>query len=173
MGNIEAVGVRLMREDDLEGVLAWRNHPEIRRYMLTRHEISLEEHRQWFARASVDPSRRLLIVEEAGCPLGYVHFTGVAAGSSADWGFYVAPGAARGSGSKVGRAALAYAFGEAGLHKVCGQALAFNEASIRFHLKLGFQREGVLREQQCLDGIYYDLICFGLLAREWSQGEGI
>lgn len=161
--------VRRMREDDIEQVLAWRNHPEIRRHMLTRHEISLEEHRQWFARASVDPSRRLLIVEGEWGPLGYVHFAGVAPGATADWGFYTAPGAQRGSGRKIGRVALGHAFGELGLHKVCGQALALNEASIGLHLRLGFQREGVLREQQCLEGVYHDLVCFGLLSREWIQ----
>ena len=35
-------------------VLAWRNHPAVRGFMLTQHEISLDEHRQWFARVKLD-----------------------------------------------------------------------------------------------------------------------
>lgn len=163
--------VRPMREDDLEAVLAWRNHPEVRRHMLTRHEIGLAEHRGWFTKASQDASRRLLIVEQGGSPLGFVHFSGVAPGAAAEWGFYAVPGAPRGSGRKLGLAALAHAFGELQVHKVCGQALGSNAGSIRFHESLGFQREGVLREQVLVDGGYQDMVCFGLLRAEWHASH--
>ncbi len=98
--------------------------------------------------------------------MGFVQFSGVAPGGIADWGFYAAPEARKGSGSKLGVAALGFAFETLGLHKVCGQALDFNEASIRFHLRLGFQQEGVLREQKRIGGKYHDLICFGLLCHD-------
>lgn len=152
---------------DLENVLVWRNHPNIRQYMLTRHEISPDEHRAWFERASHDPTRRLLIVEEDGHPLGFVHFANVAPGGIADWGFYAVPEAPKGTGRKLGSHALDFAFRGLDLHKVCGQALAFNDASIGFHRALGFQQEGVLRDQVRIDGAYHDLIHFGLLVHEW------
>jgi len=148
-------------------VLDWRNRPEVRSVMLTQHEIRLDEHRQWFENASLDPTRCLLIAEEAGQPLGYVHFSGVVTRGIASWGFYTAAGAPPESGSRLGRAALDHAFDVRGVHKVCGQVLATNIASLRFHRKLGFVEEGVLREQQQIDDTYYDLICFGLLRREW------
>ena len=40
--------IRPMEESDLDNVLRWRNHPSIRRSMLTQHEISLSEHTDWF-----------------------------------------------------------------------------------------------------------------------------
>jgi UDP-4-amino-4,6-dideoxy-N-acetyl-beta-L-altrosamine N-acetyltransferase len=156
-----------MEPRDLEAVLTWRNHPDVRCYMLTQHEIALDEHREWFARASVDPARCLLIVEEGQTPLGFVHFAGVSPGGIADWGFYAVPDAPKGSGRRLGAAALDHAFRTLDLHKVCGQALDFNGGSIRLHLALGFQQEGVLRRQCRLGGEYHDLVCFGLLASEW------
>lgn len=69
----------------------------------------------------------------------------------------------------LGFAALKYAFGELNLHKVCGQAVDFNTASIALHERLGFVREGVLREQQRIQGAYRSLVCFGLLRSDWSQ----
>jgi len=162
--------LRPMNVNDLEQVLAWRNHPSINRYMLTQHEISEEEHRQWFVRASEAPDKHLLIFEMAGVPLGFVHFTGGVSTSSADWGFYTAVDAPKGSGRKLGKLALDYAFGQAGFHKVCGQALDNNQASIRLHLALGFKQEGVLRQQHYIGGIYHDMICFGLLRNEWPEG---
>lgn len=163
--------IRLMTVDDLGEVLRWRNHPDVRKCMLTRHEIQPAEHAAWFARASVDPARRLMIVEDSGGPLGFVHFSGVAPGKAADWGFYACPAAVKGSGRRLGCCALAFAFDTLGLHKVCGQALDFNTASIGFHEALGFRREGVLREQHKIDDRYHDLVCFGLLGDEWRTAQ--
>ncbi len=169
----DACRIRPMTAADLDRVLTWRNHPDVRRYMLTQHEIAVEEHRQWFQRASADASRALLIVEEHGLALGFVHFSGVAPGAASDWGFYAAPDAAQGSGTKLGVTAINFAFLELKLHKICGQALDFNEASIRFHRKLGFQQEGILREQHRIGDARHDLICFGLLHHEWRIAQSI
>lgn len=159
--------VRPMQDSDLERVLSWRNHPDVRRHMLTQHEITLAEHSGWFARASQDPSRRLLVVEVDGQPKGFVQFSGISAVGVADWGFYNAPDASRGTGTLLGRAALDYAFRRLDLRKVCGQALHMNEGSIRFHRKLGFTQEGILRQQCLVAGNIQDLVCFGMLSHEW------
>jgi RimJ/RimL family protein N-acetyltransferase len=140
--------------------------------MFTRHEIGLDEHRRWFAAASADPSRRLLIVEDDAGALGYVQFSNVSAGGVSDWGFYARPDAAKGSGRRLGAAALSHAFGELGLHKVCGHALDTNEASIGLHKSLGFSQEGVLRDQKRIDATYQSLVCFGILEHEWRPEEG-
>jgi UDP-4-amino-4,6-dideoxy-N-acetyl-beta-L-altrosamine N-acetyltransferase len=164
--------VRSLEASDLDRVLAWRNHPAVRAHMLTQHEIGIEEHRAWFARTGSDPSRCLLVLERDGEALGFVQFSQVSEGGAADWGFYAAPDAPQGTGTRLGQLALAHAFGALGLHKVCGQALDSNEASIRFHLRLGFRQEGVLREQHRVGGSYRDLVCFGLLRSEWSRDAG-
>ncbi|WP_230714510.1 GNAT family N-acetyltransferase [Marinobacter shengliensis] len=52
--------LRPMTESDLEQVLQWRNHPEVRRYMYTTHEIRLEEHSKWFMNATTNPAIELL-----------------------------------------------------------------------------------------------------------------
>lgn len=171
MSESTLAGVRPLNEGDLEQVLSWRNNPEVRRYMYTQREISLEEHVRWFARASQDPERHLLVYEPDGAPLGFMNIHQVATGGIADWGFYAAPNAPKGTGHGLGQAALRYAFEAAGLHKLCGQALAFNERSIRFHLNLGFQQEGVLRQQHFDGQQYHDVVCFGLLASEWHPAN--
>ncbi len=165
---LEDCQIRHMAADDLPMVLAWRNHPEVRRYMFTQHEIGLAEHTQWFTKAVQDDTRRLLIVQEHGNPIGYVQFSNIEPSGIADWGFYARPDAAKGTGRKLGISALEHAFGHLKLHKVCGQAMASNQASIRFHERLGFKREAELRDQKRIDDRYHTLICFGLLAHEWQ-----
>ncbi|WP_256222705.1 UDP-4-amino-4,6-dideoxy-N-acetyl-beta-L-altrosamine N-acetyltransferase [Pseudomonas sp. Pf153] len=174
MDNLEQthLSVRTMTTDDLQAVLAWRNHPDIRRYMYTQHEISLEEHCAWFNRASSDPNKHLLIFEMNGISRGFINFTEHPSSRVADWGFYVAPRAEKGTGRQLGEAALEYAFHFLNLHKVCGQALNFNERSIRFHRSLGFQQEGTLRDQHYDGEHYHAVICFGLLSTEWRSRNG-
>lgn len=163
--------IRPMIERDLDQVLAWRNHPDIRRLMLTQHEINPKEHHDWFERVSKDPLAKLLIIEEKQISLGFVSLTGLEVGGIAEWGFYKAPDAPKGAGRKVGIAALNYVFRDLKVHKVCGQALAFNEMSIRYHRSLGFKQEGVLRDQYKIGGVYHNLFCFGLLSHEWQMGN--
>ncbi len=170
---LEACSIRKMTDEDLPMVLAWRNHADVRRYMFTQHEIGLDEHRNWFAKASQDPSRCLLIVEEDKQAIGYVQFSKVEEGGIADWGFYARPDAPKGTGRRLGTMALNYAFGPLKLHKICGQAIASNHASIAFHQRLGFALEAILRDQQRINGAYHSLHCFGLLSTEWEPREFI
>ncbi|MGX1123215.1 UDP-4-amino-4,6-dideoxy-N-acetyl-beta-L-altrosamine N-acetyltransferase [Pseudomonas sp. HLS-6 TE3448] len=160
--------IRAMTTGDLEMVLQWRNHPDVRRYMYTQHEISLDEHRRWFESSQCNAARHLLIFEQLSVPLGFVSITEGTPGRIADWGFYLAPEAPRGTGRSLGQAALEFAFVSLRLHKVCGQALGFNERSIRFHHALGFIQEGVLRDQHFDGENYQSVIHFGLLREEWQ-----
>ncbi|SDB16428.1 UDP-4-amino-4,6-dideoxy-N-acetyl-beta-L-altrosamine N-acetyltransferase [Pseudomonas sp. NFACC13-1] len=174
MDNSQAVrlAIRKMTANDLDVVLAWRNHPEIRRYMYTQHEISIEEHRTWFERASQDSKKHLLVFEKDEKPQGFVNITELSSFGVVDWGFYIAPDAVKGTGRQLGETVLNYAFNSLKLHKVCGQALAFNERSIKFHYGLGFQQEGTLRDQHYDGENYHAVICFGLLRSEWQLENG-
>lgn len=163
----ESRRVRALALPDLPMILTWRNHPAVRSVMFSQHEISRSEHEAWFERASADPSRRLLVVEDGDGPFGFVQFDAVVENGVADWGFYARPDAPRGSGRRLGAAALDHAFAALNLHKVCGQAIATNDASITLHRKLGFTEEGVLRDQKYVNGSYYSLVCFGMLKQEW------
>ena len=163
--------VRDLIENDLPMVLAWRNHPAVRSYMLMQHEISLQEHSNWFARVKEDETRRQLIVMDGADPLGFVQFSPVCQGGNADWGFYARPDAPKGSGTKLCQAALSYAFKNLRLNKVCGYAIESNEVSIAFHQKLGFAEESHLRKHHRISNQNHTLFCFGLLARDWQESQ--
>lgn len=160
--------LRKLSEADLPLLLSWRNHPEVRRFMFAAHEISLAEHQAWFARVSADAQRHLLVFEIAGQPLGFANVHVLhSAGGLADWGFYVSPEARRGTGHLLGKAVLAYAFENLRIHKMSAQVIAFNERSARFHQRLGFVQEGLLRDQHFDGERHHDVLCFGLLLGEW------
>ena len=163
--------MRPMQAADLERVLVWRNAPSVRRNMYTRHAIGKEEHQAWFERISGDATRHPLIFEIDDVASGFVNFSVSGEGAIAEWGFYAAPQSPKGTGARMGHTALHHGFEALGLHKISAQALAQNAASIRFHLRLGFRQEGVLRDQHFDRQQYHDVVCFGLLASEWRSND--
>lgn len=164
--------VRAMTRGDLETVLSWRNQPAIRASMFTQHEIGMAEHAAWFERASQDAGKCLLIYEEGATPLGFVNFSGVAPGATVLWGFYTAPDAPKGTGRRLGRAALDFVFGTLHVRKVRGEVLDANEPSLRFHRALHFSEEGVQRAAQRINGVDHDVVCFGLMDDDWRAHSG-
>lgn len=168
---LDSVNIRAVTECDLPMLLGWRNHLAVRQHMFSQHEITLEEHHKWYAKASLDQNRRLLIVEENGNAFGYAQLNHVTKGDIAEWGFYVRPESPKGTGKKLGMLVLSHAFAILKVHKICGQAIHANQASIALHHSLGFKQEGVLREHQYLNGRYFDLHYFGLLSNEWPPSK--
>jgi RimJ/RimL family protein N-acetyltransferase len=83
-------------------------------------------------------------------------------------GFWVAPEARRGG---VIRSAvtlvLDWLFADCGLERVEITTTTDNEAVQRFAGRLGFTREGLLRERNLERGRRVDLVLFGLLRDEW------
>jgi RimJ/RimL family protein N-acetyltransferase len=62
---------------------------------------------------------------------------------------------------------LTFAFGELGLRRLEADVDPRNAASIRSLERLGFEREGFLRERWLVGGELQDALFFGLLRRDW------
>jgi RimJ/RimL family protein N-acetyltransferase len=69
-------------------------------------------------------------------------------------------------------ALIAYSFGALGLRRLEADVDPRNEGSLRILGKLGFQREGLLRERWNVGGEIQDTAYFGLLAHEWKPERG-
>lgn len=71
-------------------------------------------------------------------------------------------------------ALLGYAFDTLNLHRVEADVDPGNAASLRLLERLGFVREGMMRERWLVGGGVQDSVILGLLRREWSeQGWGL
>ena len=72
------VVLRRLQADDRDRLLAWRNMPEIGRWMYTDHTISPDEHARWFEGAIADPRRRYWVIEADGRPVGLANLYDIA-----------------------------------------------------------------------------------------------
>jgi ribosomal-protein-alanine N-acetyltransferase len=69
------------------------------------------------------------------------------------------------------QATLDYAFGVLDLHRIEADVDPRNAASIRTLERLGFQREGFLRERWQVNGEIQDALFYGLLRPEWVSAS--
>ncbi len=65
---------------------------------------------------------------------------------------------------------LGFYFNQLRYHKANVYIYDFNIISQKFHQKLGFTKEGVLREVAYIDGKYIDAIYYGITADEFGRG---
>jgi [ribosomal protein S5]-alanine N-acetyltransferase len=63
---------------------------------------------------------------------------------------------------------LHFGFAEMQLNRIEADCTSLNTASVRVLEKVGFQHEGVQRDQYFEGGQFYDLMLFSLLKREWQ-----
>lgn len=89
---------------------------------------------------------------------------------SAEFGYTVNPNFRnRGVGTQMLLAAIDTLFSTTELNKLYCQTAAFNIASIKLLEKLGFHRDGILREHHELDGKLWDDYIYSILRREWKN----
>lgn len=63
---------------------------------------------------------------------------------------------------------LRFGFADLALHRIEADVDPRNEASVRLLERLGFTREGLLRERWIVEGEISDAAFYGLLRREWE-----
>jgi len=114
--------------------------------------------------------------DEAGAPFGHVELNAIdREHRSAVLSRVLVDPARRGEGRSraMVAAALAVAFGDLGLHRVKLRVFDFNAPAIHCYERLGFVREGVMRDARRVGAAYWDSVCCSLLEDEWRQRQTI
>lgn len=76
-----------------------------------------------------------------------------------------------GYGTEALKILLEYAFLELNLHRVSLRVFSFNEKAIHIYNKLGFRKEGVMRESLYRNGTWHDIIMMGVLKRDYLSKQ--
>lgn len=145
-----------------------------------REMVSIEQARRFVAIGRegwvTERTARFGIFERAaGMLVGSIELDGIdVRRSQAELGYWIRTDRTRrGFAGEAGRSILLYAYQTLGLHKVRADVAVGNVASARVLEKLGFLREGTLREDRPIGGVYSDHWRFGLLAREFNERYGL
>lgn len=174
----ERLRLRGVRESDFDDFYALHADPRVMRYWSFPAWTHPDQARDAFASACAarDPARHLCWAIDAGDGrlAGTVTLYAIEPGQRrACLGYALAPARwGRGlAGEAVGRA-LAHAFGPLALHRMEADIDPRNTASCRLVERLGFQREGLLRERWHVAGEICDTALYGLIAPDWHVRHG-
>ena len=84
-------------------------------------------------------------------------------------GLFVAALRGLGLGREVTRLAVAWGFGDLGLHRIELEVLAGNTRAVNCYLACGFRQEGVRREAELYPDGWKDFLLMGLLRSEYPR----
>jgi ribosomal-protein-serine acetyltransferase len=141
---------------------------------------------EWDVQKSLDDCKALIkssleqLAANAGFTLGIWsegRLAGVIGAGRLDWenrstnlGYWLGE-SYQGKGLVTGasRAVIEYLFSELKLNRIEIRCATDNPKSCAVPKRLGFSKEGVLRQAQALDDRYLDIEIYGLLAEEWNR----
>lgn len=132
--------------NELQLILPWRNHPDVRRVMFNDHEISWEEHLAWWQRLNNDTSRQVLLFCHDGHPVGVVNFFDIdTLQRTCHWGFYLYNTYCTKASERLAvwlgleKTVIEYAFKTIRVRALYCETFEFNKPVLQLHRKFGFQ----------------------------------
>lgn len=142
MNKIRFVDVLQVDDKLRDTIRRWRNRREIRKYMLTQHLISKEEHSRWLSGLRETVNQKVWIVFTDNVPIGSVYLQNLDYSRRySEWGLYIAEPAYRGKG--LGKCIvlrlLEVYFDEMGFETLSTKVLSDNVAALGLYRKLEFK----------------------------------
>lgn len=175
----EKIGLRAVERRDLPKLMEWRNREDFRCYFREYREIGQENQAAWFEKTVVGDKNTIMFSivdldsdELLGCcGLCYINWVQ----RFADLSLYIGRNGAyiddEGYAGESCKLLFDYAFGELGLHKVWTEIYEFDDFKNELYLSLGFEQDGLLRENYFHKGRWYDSRVLSLLASDWAKAQ--
>jgi len=172
----DLVRLRPLSLDDLDHVMTWVNDPEIvgNFAAFSGKPFTRDAERAYLEKLVSSAADKVFSIESAsdGRYLGQVGLHQIhgpsrvgrlacIVASRSDMG--------KGHGSAAIRALLDLAFEAEKLHKVWLMCFRENVRAQAIYARIGFQVEGILREEYLHRGVYHDMVRMSLLEREWLR----
>ena len=167
MESKDDVILRPFEEGDVERCVEWACDEEMRPLMRPSNPEprSREVDEAWYNRLLQDERSRIFSIEAGGDFIGVIYITridrrnrnallSVMIGEKDAWD--------RGYGTEAVRQIAEVAFGQLGLHKLFLYVASYNGRAIKAYEKVGFVKEGRLKEHLAHEGGYADWIVMSM-----------
>ncbi len=168
--NGEKINLRTIEEDDVEFLRNGVNHPDVRIYMSNRRPQNLLNEEKFFEEQVCNGDSVHLLITKEEKRLGIISLMpqGENAEKLAEIGIWIHPNHhGYGFGTEASQLITDYAFNQLNYHKVYARAYQGNKASQNVWEKLGFEKEGILKDHTFTQGEYKNVVYYGILEGEW------
>ncbi|MHB9288334.1 GNAT family N-acetyltransferase [Halobacteriales archaeon Cl-PHB] len=168
----ETVELRSPTEDDVEFLQENVMNPQSRQSLIMSYPITQQQEREWVERATQGDAISTLVCVD-GDPVGTIGLNHVNdVWGTGEVGYAIHPDYwGNGYATDALQTICDYAFGDLRLERLNGRAYETNPGSCRVMEKVGFQQEGILRDEAFVEGERVDVVRYGLLVDEWFENE--
>jgi len=166
--NGERVRLRAIQRKDSDKILEWVNNPELRKLTGGTYPVSDIEHEIWFKDKALEKKNKLFGIEKKDNEvlIGIVGFNNtdfinrsaevyIYLGEPLCWG--------KGMGTEALQLMIKFAFDELNLHRLSLIVFSYNSRAIKSYEKVGFIKEGILRDSIYKSGKYYDKVIMSII----------
>ena len=173
------VRLRAIERTDIPKFVTWLNDREVTEFLLWAHPLSQAEEEGWFNSMLNRPITEHPKGIEIETPEGW-QLVGNTSFHDLDWthraaevGIFIGDKRywSQGYGSEAMRLMLRYGFNDLNLHRIYLYVYADNLRGIHSYEKVGFIKEGTLRDAVFKNGRYQDVVEMSVLRPEWQDKE--
>jgi RimJ/RimL family protein N-acetyltransferase len=161
--------------DHLPHVMTWVNDREVMQYFANHQtDLTEDEERYYLAKLIQSPLDRAWSIffgqDYVGqCSINQIYWP------ARNGRIFIAIGRrhqGRGAGTAALTQLIELAWKELDLHKLWLIVRRDNKGAQAMYVKLGFDFEGVLADEYCVNGRYFDMVRMGLVRRSWHADTG-
>lgn len=164
----DKIFLRPMEEKDAPFIVKWRNDPDIKKWMFSQEELTIESHLLWFKNKNNHNRIDYIICDRKNeKPIGTVNFSnienktaeaGKILGNKDYWG--------RGIATEALLLWLNFGFNEIGLNLIHTRTMQDNFSSIKVNEKIGFRM--AKREVIDVNNTKYDIIIMEIKKQDFK-----
>ena len=147
----ENIILREISLNDTDNIISWRNNPNVKKFFCIQKDLTREEHINWF-NTMIKPGKvkQFIIVDKTvNKDIGSVYLRDIDYKNlKAEYGIFIGEDYCRGHGigSEAAKLILDYGFNVLNLHKIFLRAFEENFAAIKSYRKVGFEVEGIFKD---------------------------
>ena len=168
----DAISFRLVERQDLPEIAELRNDPSTWSHLTDPLPVTEKDQEAWLGSISLRAGRFWAIACDVHNPfIGLVRMDERdVQNRSVRIGLDVIPMLrGQGHGTMIYKALFAYCFLELNVHRIWLEVLETNTRGVHLYEKLGFKREGVLRDAVYRGGAYVGYVVMSILEQEYRR----
>jgi len=157
-----------LKKQYIEFLRKVRTHPEINKYLFTDVHNSKKEQEKWYKNSYLkDKNCLIFIAFDKEIPIGYGQINHIdCLNRSCEVGFCVAPEfQGKGYGKILTKKIINYAIEKLKMHRIYLEVFTTNKKAIKLYKKVGFRKEGILRDRVFKNKKFHDVLLMSVIVR--------
>ncbi len=163
--------LRPLVPEDAPYMLEWMKDPQVNRFFrFDKNSVTLESCKKFIQNSFTEKQRHYAITDD-GEYMGTISLKNISKDNkSAEYAIALRrTSQGKGLGTKASRALLSIAFNELNLNKVYLDVLSDNTIAKGLYEKVGFKKEGTLKQHIFIDNQPRDLDLYGILKEDYER----